>query len=96
MRARTTSLWEPAIDERTALTIGVIGWYSANGCIQPAMVLTGTNVLNEGRDEGGHGHPLGCLGVGCEEADDHDGPKSQPGHHRHAIPPALGGMPVRA
>jgi len=41
-RARTTSLLDPRISERTALTIGVIGWYFANGWSQPGMVEAGT------------------------------------------------------
>src|SRR5260370_33112301 len=41
-RARTTSLLDPRISDRTACTIGEIGWYFANGWSQPGIELAGT------------------------------------------------------
>src|SRR5215472_1335257 len=41
-RARPTSLLDPLSSERTALTIGVIGWYFENGCSQPGIDVAGT------------------------------------------------------
>ena len=41
-RARTRSLVDPTSTDRTASTIGVIGWYLAKGWSQPGIVLTGT------------------------------------------------------
>ena len=41
-KASTTSLLEPMSSERTASTIGVIGWYLAKGWSQPGIVFTGT------------------------------------------------------
>ena len=41
-RARARSLVDPTSTDRTASTIGVIGWYLAKGWSQPGIVLTGT------------------------------------------------------
>jgi hypothetical protein len=43
--AKATSLAEPTSADRTASTIGVIGWYFAKAWSQPGIVLTGTYVL---------------------------------------------------
>ena len=40
--ARPTSLLDPVSSDRTASTMGVIGWYFENGCSQPGMDVAGT------------------------------------------------------
>ena len=40
--ARATLLPEPRVSERTASTIGVIGWCSAKSWSQPGIELAGT------------------------------------------------------
>ncbi len=40
--AEAGQLGPPRVSERTALHMIVIGWCSANGCIHPGIVSTGT------------------------------------------------------
>src|ERR1700722_1145533 len=46
-RASATSLPDPASSDRTAFTMGVIGWYLENGCSQPGIVVAGTYALDK-------------------------------------------------
>jgi len=51
---------------RTALVIGVMGWFWANACIQPGMVATGTYAL-ETKDNGKAKSERLCAACGLPE-----------------------------
>ena len=60
----------PSVSERTASTIDVIGWCSANGCSQPGIEShRDVGARDEREREHEHAHALRRLGGAGDQAD---------------------------